>query len=94
MQLKPFKELIAMSQEKMDEAMAPIRARKVRAKAELKMSELDADIVTKETKVTELVAKKDIDFEEVMDTLDELALLERRKEQYQDVLKQLFPEGA
>lgn len=49
MQLRPFKELISLSKEKLDEAMAPIRARQVKSKAELKMAQLDADILTKET---------------------------------------------
>ena len=35
MKLKPFKDLIALSKEKLDEALAPIRARQVKAKAEL-----------------------------------------------------------
>ena len=94
MQLKPFKELIAMTKEKLDEAMAPIRARQVKAQAELKMSELDAEIITTETKVNELVAKKEIDFDELMDALDDPAMLERRREQYNDVLSQLFPTEA
>ena len=38
MQLRPFKELIAMSKEKLDEAMAPIRARQVKSKAEMEES--------------------------------------------------------
>lgn len=91
MQLKPFKELIAMSKEKLDEAMAPIRARQVRSQAELEMAKLDAEILTAEGKVQEMCAKKEINFPALLDQLDEVALLERRKEQYTSVLNQLFP---
>lgn len=91
MKLRPFKDLIAMSKEKLDEAMAPIRARQVRLKAELEMSELDSRLVTKETEVQEMCAQKDIDLKKLMDRLDEIALLERRKKQYGEVLEQLFP---
>ena len=91
MQIKPFKELIALSKEKLDEAMAPIRARQVKAQAELEMSTLDSDALTLELKVQELCVEKKIDFKKLLDTLDEVALIERRKEQYRKVLEQLFP---
>lgn len=92
MNLKPFKDLISMSKEKLNEAMAPIRARQVKAKADLEMSKLEADILGRETKVQEMCIEKDIDLPKLIDELDEIALLERRREQYGKVLKQLFPE--
>lgn len=91
MQLKPFREIIAMSKEKLDEAMAPIRAKQVKSKAELEMAKLEADILTKETAIHELCTQKDLNLPKLIDALDEIALLERRKEQYGDVLQQLFP---
>lgn len=72
--------------------MAPIRARQVKSKAELEMAKLDADILSKETNVQEMCAAKDIDLPALMERLDEIALLERRKKQYGKVLNQLFPE--
>ena len=93
MELKPFKDIIKLSKEKLDEAMAPVRARQVKAKAELEMSKLEADILDKQTKVQEMCLDKDINFPKLLDTLDSVALLERRQTQYKDVLSQLFPEG-
>jgi 3-isopropylmalate dehydratase small subunit len=92
MKLKPFKDLIAMSKEKLDEALAPIRARQVKTQAELKLAEIDEKIVTKETEVQELCTGKSIDFEKLLKTLDDIALLERRKKQYDKVLSELFPD--
>jgi hypothetical protein len=92
MKIKPYKDLIKLSKEKLDEAMAPIRARQVQAKADLEMSKLEADILDKETKVQEMCIEKDINLPKLIDSLDEIALLERRKAQYEKVLKQLFPE--
>ncbi len=91
MKLKPFMEIVGLSKEKLDEAMAPIRARQVRAKAECEKAKLDADILTKETSVHEICAQKDLDFGKLFERLDEIALLERRREQYDEVLEQLFP---
>lgn len=91
MKLKPFKEIIAMSKEKVDEAMAPIRARQVKSKAELEMAQLEADILNYETEVQEMCTKKDINLPKLLDKLDQVALLERRKTKYKEVLAQLFP---
>lgn len=93
MELKPFKDMLALSKEKMDEAMAPIRAKQVKSKAELEMAKLEADILTKETKVQEMCLDKDINLPNLLDRLDEIALLERRRVQYEEVLEQLFPKN-
>lgn len=91
MELRPFNELIGMSKEKLDKAMAPIRAKQVKSKAQLEMSKLEAEILTLETKVQEGFTGVDVDFPKLMDELDKIALLQRRMEQYEVVLKQLFP---
>lgn len=80
-----------MSKEKLDEAMAPIRARQVKSKAELQLAELDAKILTKETEIQEMCSQRDIDLPKLIDKLDEVAIIERRKDQYAKVLAQLFP---
>jgi len=91
MKLKPFAEIIAMSKEKLSEALAPIRARKVRSQAELEMAKLDDELIRLEADIQEQCAKEDINFPSLLDKLDKVALLERRKAQYESVLAQLFP---
>jgi hypothetical protein len=39
-----------------------------------------------------MCAKEDINFPTLLDKLDRAALLERRKQQYEKVLSELFPE--
>lgn len=90
-ELKPFKELIAMSKEKLNEAMAPLRARAVKSQADLEMSKLEGEIITIQAYVQEMCVEKEINFPAMFERLDEIALLERRLKQYQDVLAQLFP---
>ena len=92
MKLKPFKEIIAMTQELKDKALAPIRARQVQSRAELEMSKLDEKIVSLEASIQELCALKEIDFDKLIRSMDELALAERRKRQYEKILAELFPE--
>lgn len=91
MRLKPFAEIIAMSKEKLSEALAPIRARKARSQAELEMAKLDDELVRLESDIQESCAKEEINFPSLLDKLDKVALLERRKKQYQKVLGELFP---
>lgn len=92
MKLKPFAELLGMTKEKVAQALAPMRARKVKAKAELEMAKLDERIVSIEAELQEECAKEDINFETLMKKLDEAALIERRQKQYKKVLAELFPE--
>lgn len=89
--LKPYKDIIALSKEKLDEAMAPIVARQVEAKANMAMLKLDEKILEKQIKIEKSCMSKDLDFDSLIDELDEVALLERRKDQYTKVVEQLFP---
>lgn len=98
MELKPFKQIIAMSKEKIDETMAGPRARRIKAQAELERAELENEIESLKAGIEEMFADKDahknFTFKPLMEKLDKLALLERREKQYAKVLKQLFPELA
>lgn len=92
MKLKPFKEIIGMSKERLSEALAPIRARKVKSQAELEMAKLDDELIRLEADIQEMCSKEEINFPTLLDKLDKVALLERRKKQYGKVLGELFPE--
>lgn len=91
MKLRPFKEIISMSKEKLSEALAPIRARKVKSQAELEMAKLDDELIRLEADIQEQCAKEEINFPALLDKLDKVGLLERRQKQYQKVLSELFP---
>lgn len=80
-----------MSKEKLDESMAPLRAKMMNAKADLKKAELEAEILGLEGKITEMCVDKNMDLDDLVDALDEVALKERRLEQFDVVLGQLFP---
>jgi hypothetical protein len=92
-QLKPFKEILAMSKEKLDEALAPIRARQVKAKADSLVANYEEELISIEKDITEKCTSKDVDFEKIADLLDKHALKLRRKEQFESIYKQLFPDN-
>ena len=91
MKLKPFRELIALSKEKLDEVMAPVREHKAKSKAQFEMAKIDEQVVTLEAEVQEMCTQKDIDFEGLIAKMDKVALLERKKKQYVKVIGDLFP---
>lgn len=92
MELKPFVEMLAMTKEKIDAALAPLRARAVKSKADLEMTKLEELKIRLETEVQEMCIGKEIDFNKLLNKIDEYDLNERRLNQYKTVLAQLFPE--
>lgn len=90
--LKPFAEMLALSKEKIDEALAPIRARAAKAKADVKIAALDEQIVGLESAVQKMALDKELDLDRMCDKIDELELLYRRRDQFGQVIGQLFPE--
>ena len=91
MKLKPFKEIIAMSKEKLDEALAPIRAKQVQTQAELEMAKIDETLISTEAEIQELCSQKQIDFDKLLKLMDKYDLAERRRKQYRKILEDLFP---
>jgi hypothetical protein len=51
MKLKPYKELVALSKEKLDAALAPVRARQVKGQAELEMAKIDEQLISSEAAI-------------------------------------------
>lgn len=92
MKLRPYKEIMAMSKEKLDEALAPIRARQAKAQAEMEKTKIETELLNKETTVHELCAKKELNLAVIADRLEEIALLEMRLEKFDEIITQLFPE--
>jgi hypothetical protein len=66
----------------------------MKSQAELEMAKLDDELVRLEADIQEQCSKEDINFPNLLDKLDKVALLERRKTQYESVLAQLFPAKA
>lgn len=92
MELKPFKELIAMTKDQVDAALVPIQARKVKANSDLAMAKIDTELLSLESEVHEMCTNPNLDIEELIDKLDDIAILEDRKIQVGKRLKELFPE--
>jgi hypothetical protein len=90
--VKPFVEVLAMTKEKLDEALAPIRARAARAKADMASTKIEEQMVNLEREIHEACAAKDLDFEKIVGKIDQYELAERKLKQINGLISELFPE--
>lgn len=92
MALPKYKDILRMTKEKIDEALAPVRSLQAKKQAELEMAKLDEKIITLESEITSLCTKNPIPFDTIIKKQDEMALSERKKKQFQLIIDQLFGE--
>lgn len=91
MKLTPYKKLLTMAKEAVDATLAPVRANAAKKQAELEIAKLDERIATLQSEITSLCSQKDVNFDKIIDKLDDLALAERRKGQFQKIVDEMFP---
>lgn len=89
--LATFKELIAMTKEKMDEALIPLRVEAAKNRAQGEVIKLKEKLLSLETQIKEGCAKKDIDFNAICDLMNQYDLTERRLKQINELVASLFP---
>ena len=90
MNIRPLTELLAMTKEKIDEALAPIRASAVRAKVDLKLAEINEKKITLERQVFEALTARELSIDTVLSRMDEYDLADRKSKQLQDLVDKLF----
>lgn len=93
MALMRYSEILILAKDKIKEAMAPLRAREMRKKGELEACKLESVIAEKEQKIQELASAYPVDFDNLIDAIDELELVKRRKEQFDKIIEEMFGEG-
>ena len=92
MKLTPYKKLLTMAKEAVDATLAPVRAHAAKKLAELEMAKLDERIATLESELITACSQKDVNFNKIIDKLDEIGLAERRKKQFENIVAEMFPE--
>lgn len=91
MKLQPYKTLITMAKEAKETMLAPVRVRQMRKQGEMEVAKIEEQILTQTAKVEELTAKYPVPWDQIVNGLDDLALLERKKGQIEEILAQMFP---
>lgn len=94
MALLKYKDVLILCKEKVKEAMAPLRAREMRKKGELEVCKIDSKIAEREQKIQEYASEYPIDFDKLLDALDDLELVKRRKEQFEKIIDEMFSEPS
>ncbi len=87
-----YKEAMQMGKEKLASTLIPIKAKKAQKKAESAQLDLEEKVAELTVELTEMCTVESPDFEKIIDLQDELTLTERRLEQYNTILEQMFPE--
>jgi len=90
MKLLKYAELIAMSKELKDKAMAPIRAEQARIRFDAKVAELKEKKMDAEAKIQELCAVNPLDVDRLVDAVDDVAILDRRISKVLELKTELF----
>lgn len=90
MKLMKYSNVLKMAKEKIQEALAPIRANEMKKKAELEIAKLDGVIAEQEQKIQELASQYPIDFDAICEATDELDLKSRRRKQLNTIIEDLF----
>ena len=92
MKLQSYKKVLKYSKEKIQDAMAPLRANQAKKAGELEIAKLEEKIATAENDIQEICVEHPLNFDKLIRAQDELALVERRKKQLEKILKELFDE--
>jgi hypothetical protein len=88
--LMKYKDNLVLTKEKIKEAMAPLRAKEMKKKAELEICKIDSEIAEKEQKIQEHASEYPIDFDKLINAIDDLDLVKRRKEQFEKIIAEMF----
>jgi|SRR5579859_797190 len=89
--MTPYAKLLKMGKEKVQEALAPVRAGEMKHKALHEISKLDVNIVEFQSKINEAASEYPINFDKIIKAQDELALAGRRKKQLETIVAEMFP---
>ena len=90
MALIKYKELLVLAKDKVKEVMAPLRVKEMKKKAELEACKLDSTIAEKEQRIQEYASAYPIDFDKLIDAIDDLELVKRRKTQFDKIINEMF----
>ncbi len=93
MKLTPYGEALRLGEKALKAILVPVKVNRAKKQAELEMCNLDEKIATLEVAIHEQCSSEDLRFASIIEMQDDLALLVRRKEQYQVILDEMFPKS-
>lgn len=94
MQLNPYLQSIQSTEDELKKSTAPQKAKTQKIRAELEVSKQEEKIASLEQELATTAVQEVLDFDRILDMLDNHALAIRRRDQLKDIISQLFPEKA
>ena len=91
MKLTPYADALKMGKEKIGKMLVPVKVNRAKKQAELEMCKLDEEIAVKEEKLHDSCCSEEVNFSKIIELQDGIALLTRKKKQYQQILDEMFP---
>ena len=91
MKLNPYRKILEMGKDAARAVMVPVRVARARAQADLELAKLDERLATLEARLNEATSEEQLDFDKIIDLLDDAALVEMRTQKLKEVVQQLFP---
>ena len=89
--LKTYEQLVALTEDELAKELAPNRAVLGRKRAELKIAEIEEEIAGLERDIAVGATSKDLDLDDICDSIDQIELLQLRQKRIKEIIKQLFP---
>lgn len=85
-----YAQMIKLGKEKAAEFLAPLRAKEMKKEAELIICKIESDLASMEQCIEEECSKYPIDFDKVVDAIDEMKLTVMRKETLEKIVADRF----
>ena len=90
MKLISFKAALAMTKQAIDDALIPIRVSQAKKQGEMEQLKIDEKLLSLQIELQQITVSSPINYDRLLDKIDEIDLLERRRKQFDDVISQLF----
>lgn len=91
MKLTPYVDAIQASADKKNADLAPSRAAETQKRIELKVAELDTQILTKENEIACYSGRYPLDIASLQALMDQHAVISRQRDQLKTIVADLFP---
>lgn len=92
MKLLSFREALKKTKAQIDELLIPVKVKQAKLAGETELAKLEESRLQADVKMQELCVASPINYNKILEQLDEIALLDRQKKQLEKVIEELFGE--